>query len=123
MSKVLIVEDDRNYREILAKVLAKEGIEGMGGEDGQRAVDILLEKDVDLIILDLLMPNMDGVNFYYHLKNTIKKDIPVVILTNLIEAPYPSGVKDFIIKANVSLAELVGKIKLHLSQVNYTKKS
>ena len=122
MGRVLIVEDDRNYREILAKVLAKEGIEVFTAEDGQKATDFLLGQNVDLIILDLLMPNMDGVNFYYHLKNTIKKEIPVIILTNLIEAPYPSGVKDFIIKANIGLAELVNKIKLHLSQVDYEQK-
>lgn len=112
--RILIVEDDKEYRTILAKALQESGFSIKLAEDGQVAIDILRNNDFDLILLDLVMPNMDGQTFLYHLKNTLGKDTPVILLTNLTEAPYPSNVRDFVIKASTSLEDLIKRVNQNL---------
>lgn len=112
--KILIVEDDKEYRNILAEILQERGFSIKLAEDGQVAIDILKKNDFDLILLDLVMPKMDGQTFLYHLKNTLRKDVPVILLTNLTEAPYPSNVRDFVVKANTSLEDLIKKVNQNL---------
>ncbi len=116
MNKILLVEDEKEYRDILSKKLETSGYSVMTAQNGQYALNILKNNQVDLIILDLFMPVMDGLTFYYHLKHTLNKIIPVIILTNLTETAYPSEVKDFIVKANTSLDEVVGKIRTILKE-------
>lgn len=114
LGSILIVEDEKEYRDILAERLQTEGFTVLKAENGQLALNLMKNTDVDLILLDMLMPQMDGVTFFYHLKNTLKKDIPVIILTNFTEMAYPEGVVGFIVKANVTLDEVVEKIKKNL---------
>ena len=111
MNTILIVEDEKQYRDILAKKLETSGYTVLTAQNGQYALNIVKSSSIDLIILDIFMPVMDGLTFYYHLKNTLKKTIPVIILTNLTETTYPSDVKDFIVKANTSLDQVMEKIK------------
>lgn len=114
LGRILIVEDEKDYRDILAEVLQTEGFTVLKAENGQLALNLMENTDVDLILLDMLMPQMDGTTFFYHLKNTLKKDIPVIILTNFTEMAYPQGVTDFVVKANASLDVIVEKIKNNL---------
>ncbi len=110
--RILIVEDDKNYQNVLQEKLQKEGFQIVLADDGEIALHVLKNTDnIDLIILDLLMPKMDGQTFYYHLRNTLHNSIPVIILTNLSTAPYDPGVAAFFVKTNISLDELVTKIK------------
>lgn len=113
--RILIVEDEKEYRDVLTERFQSEGFIVLQAENGQLALDLLLNTQVDLIILDLLMPQMDGSTFLHYLKNTLNRNIPVIILTNFTEAIYPAGVTDFIIKANTSLEEVVQKVKKNLS--------
>ncbi len=112
--RILIVEDEKDYRDVLTERLESEGFTVLKAENGQLALNLMKNTDVDLILLDMLMPQMDGTTFFYHLKNTLKKDIPVIILTNFTEMAYPQGVTDFVVKANASLDEVVEKIKNNL---------
>ncbi|MEK7516994.1 MAG: response regulator [Patescibacteria group bacterium] len=112
--RILIVEDEKEYRDILAEKLQAEGFEVLMAENGQLALNLMKNADADLILLDMLMPQMDGATFFYHLRNTLKKDIPVIVLTNFTEMPYPQGVAGFIVKANESLDEVVSKVKKNL---------
>lgn len=114
INRILVVEDEKDYRDILAERLQKEGFEVLQAENGQVALNIMKNADVDLILLDMLMPQMDGTTFFYHLKNTLKKNIPVIILTNFSEMAYPEGVADFIVKSNESLNEVISKIEKNL---------
>lgn len=114
LGRILIVEDEKDYRNILAEKLETEEFTVLKAENGEAALNIIKNTDVDLILLDMLMPQMDGTTFFYHLKNTLKKDIPVIILTNYTEMAYPEGVVDFVIKANASLDEVVEKVKKNL---------
>jgi len=115
MAKILIVEDDLDYRDVLSEVLLNANFEVSTAADGQEAINFLKTNDVNLILLDLSMPNMDGMTFFYHLKNDLKKEIPVIVLTNLTETAYPEGVKDFIIKANTDMDKVLEKVKTHLA--------
>lgn len=112
--RILIVEDEKDYRDVLAEKLQTEGFTIFKAENGQLALDLMKNTDIDLILLDMLMPQMDGATFFYHLKNTLKKDIPVIILTNFTEMAYPEKVVDFVVKSNTSLDEVVDKVKKNL---------
>jgi CheY-like chemotaxis protein len=115
MKSILIVEDDANYREILKRKFESEGYEVLEASDGQEAIGIISRRDISLILLDLLMPGMDGVTFYFHMQNTVKKNIPTIILTNLSETSMQTDIKEFLVKANVSIDDVVEKVKKHIS--------
>lgn len=112
--KVLIVEDDAGYRDVLQERLKAEGIEALTAVNGQQALQVLQNESVSLITLDLMMPGMDGVQFMYNLRNTNNKDTPVIVLSNLTQAIFPPGVKEYFVKADLSLNDLVVKIKGYL---------
>ncbi|MBI3486320.1 response regulator [Candidatus Daviesbacteria bacterium] len=114
MATILIVEDEKEYRDLLAKKLEQAGFNILTASDGLHGINVLKNNTIDLIILDLVMPEMDGNRFFYHLRETLKKDIPVVILTNLTETAHSSVAKDFIVKSNTSLDEVVEKVKANL---------
>lgn len=114
LGRILIVEDEKDYRDVLAERLQEEGFSVLKAENGQLALNLMKNTDIDLILLDMLMPQMDGTTFFYHLKNTLKRNTPVIILTNFTEMAYPAGVADFVVKANASLDEVVEKVKKNL---------
>ncbi|MDP4010926.1 MAG: response regulator [Candidatus Roizmanbacteria bacterium] len=109
--RILIVEDELDYLDMLTERLQEEGFIISRATNGQQAIDMMKIMDVDLILLDMLMPQMDGVTFFYHLHNTLKKNPPVIILTNFTETAYPQGVADFLIKSNTSMDDVVKKIR------------
>lgn len=109
--KILIAEDEKDYRDILTERLQMEKFTVLQAENGQVALDLLKNQDVDLILLDMQMPQVDGVTFLYKLKTDLNKQIPVIILTNFATAAYPEGIAGYIVKANSTLDEVVEKIK------------
>lgn len=112
MSKILVVEDNKKYRELLQMALLDEKLDVITAEDGKIALTIVEKEDVDLILLDILMPEVDGINFYYQLENKLKKHIPIIVLTNLSDtSAYGADIKDVLIKSNVSLEEVVKRVK------------
>src|SRR3990167_7834364 len=86
--RILIVEDEKDYRDVLAEKLHTDGFTVLQAENGELALNLMKDVYVDLILLDMYMPQMDGATFFYHLRNTLKKDIPVIILTNFMEMTY-----------------------------------
>ncbi len=80
METVLIVDDEKNYPLILAAVLEEEGFETMTANSGQEAIEILSNSDVDLVLTDMKMPSMDGIEL---LENVKAKDpeLPVIMMT------------------------------------------
>jgi DNA-binding response OmpR family regulator len=116
MARILIVEDDLDYRDALSEILMTANYSVSVAGNGQEAFEFLKDNSVDLILLDLFMPKVDGLTFFYKLKNELNKDIPVIILTNLTETAYPEGIKDFIIKSDTNLDQVLEKVKLHMPQ-------
>jgi DNA-binding response OmpR family regulator len=116
MKKILVVEDDQFLSNAYKLKLTKSGFETLVATDGNEALKVLEEFTPDLILLDLIMPNLDGFGTLTALNADEKlKSIPVIVASNLgqkedIEKAKELGAKDFIIKSNVSIEEIVQKV-------------
>lgn len=115
MKKILVIEDNLFYQKLLKKALEPEKFEVFIAGNGKIALDLVGKEHIDLIILDILMPEMDGISFYYKLKHILKKHIPILVLTNVSDAvAYNKDIKEVMIKSDVSLEEIVAKVKKYL---------
>jgi len=102
IGKVLVVDDEMATRQSLADILRLEGCQVMTAEDGERAVEYLQKESFDLILLDLKMPGMDGLDVL-HITAKIAPDTQIILLTaqgsleSAIEA-LRYGAKDYLLK-------------------------
>ena len=112
MKTILIVDDDVIYRQLLRAKLESKGYGVIEASDGQNALNIMKIQGpaINLILLDLRMPEMDGQTFFHELKTTLHLDVPIIVLTNQSVAVYPSDIKDFIVKTDITLDKLMEKI-------------
>ena len=86
MFQILVVEDDKNSRRLMESVLAASGYQPILARDGLEALNVLDHKQIDLIVLDIMMPNMDGFELCKIMKSTYETShIPIVLLTALSE--------------------------------------
>lgn len=115
--KILIVEDDVDLREILSEKLKLSGLETIEAADGAEGLAKALEIHPDLVILDIIMPKMDGLAVLRKIReDSWGAQVPVVILTNinenekLVEA-LEIGIDEYLIKAEWKLEAVVEKIK------------
>jgi DNA-binding response OmpR family regulator len=119
---VLIIEDDEFLREVIAQKLLKEGFDVQKVIDANRASESIKEKRPKLILLDLILPGMDGFELLDHLKKTPStRDIPVVVLSNLgqkedKERAMTAGAVDYLIKADHTPADIVQRVREVLNQ-------
>ena len=82
--KVLVIDDDNNFRRLLVALLKLDGHEPSGAEDGSKGIELARIYEPDLILLDALMPGMDGFKTCKTMKADEKlKIIPVIMLTGL----------------------------------------
>lgn len=115
MKSILVVEDEKKYQALLVKVLEEARYTVHTAGDGKQALEIVGKEHVDLILLDLVMPEVDGVTFYYKLEKVAKKHIPIIVLTNLSDTTgFSNDIKEVLIKANTSLDSVVSKIKEYI---------
>lgn len=116
MKRILIIEDDQLLLKMYKIKLSSEGFEVDTALDGIEGLKKLSEKIPDMILLDLMMPNMDGFEFLEIIrKNPAFKEIPVVIFTNLgqerdLQRAKKIGVADYLIKADLTPQQVVDKI-------------
>lgn len=117
MPKILIIEDDKFLRELIAKKLIQEGYEISEAIDGEEGIKKIKEEKPDLILLDLILPGIDGFEVLSRAKeDPILSSIPVIILSNLgqredIEKGLKMGAVDYLIKAHFTPGEIIEKIK------------
>lgn len=116
MSKILIVDDDIDISELISLVLKKEGIDSKIINDSTKVIDLLNKESFDLILLDIMMPELSGTELCSKIRD--KVDCPIVFLSaknELIDKMlgYEIGGDDYITKP-FNNAELVLKIKSHL---------
>ncbi len=117
MPKILIVDDDTFLSGIYATKLDLEGFQVVSAHDGEEGIKVAQKEKPDLILLDVLMPKLDGFEARKRLKaDPGTKDIPGIMLTNLgqkedIEKGLEDGAVDYLIKAHFVPAEAVAKIK------------
>ncbi len=117
MSKILVVEDDKFLREMITRKLDKEGYEVVEAVDGEKGEEKIKAEKPDMVLLDLILPGIDGFEVLERIKkDPSTSDIPVIILSNLgqkaeIEKGLKLGALDFLIKAHFTPAEIIEKIK------------
>jgi len=118
-TKVLIVEDDKFLSELISTKLDKEGYDIILANDGEQGLKKTLEEKPNIILLDIMLPGMDGFEVLENLKRHTDpaiKNIPVIILSNFgqeekVERGLSLGAVDYLVKANFTTGEIVQKIK------------
>ncbi|MFW5769858.1 MAG: response regulator [Spirochaetota bacterium] len=119
MSKILIVEDEQHQRELYAMELQEEGYEVDQASNGKEAVDLVKENKYDLVILDIRMPEMDGIEALGKILSRDKK-IPIIIYTaySNYKSNFMTWTADAYITKSSNLDELKEKISELLSTRN-----
>ena len=88
MARILIVDDNADHTMALAKVLQAKGYEVRSAANGREAINQVLSNVPDVVVLDLLMPEMDGASFLEVVRSYVRlQAIPVVVLTGVPESP------------------------------------
>jgi len=117
--KVALVEDDPFLREICSKKLAKEGYTVYEAIDGQQALDTVKKVKPDIVLLDIILPAIDGFQILHELRQNPDKAIatvPIIMLSNLgqdddIKKAMEMGANDYLVKAHFTTEEIAEKIK------------
>ena len=130
MCKILIVDDEQNIRRVVREYADFEGYSVEEAENGMQAVEICRQKDFDIIIMDVMMPRLDGYSACKEIKKT--KNIPVIMLSARGEEydklfGFEIGIDDYVVKP-FSPKELMARVKVvlkrnsHDSNVNKNEK-
>lgn len=120
--KILLVEDDSFLLGMYATKFEMEDFKVIMAEDGEKAIRVALRELPDIIILDIILPKLNGFEVLKRLKNEATTNkIPVILLTNLsqkdeIERGLSMGAEDYLIKAHFMPSEVVEKIKRILNK-------
>jgi len=117
IKNILIVEDEKPLKLALSKKLRLNGFKVFEAGNGEEGLQMLAKNKIDLILLDIIMPVMDGIEMLKEMKKKKKYDIiKIIILTNLTEYTSDHEVlkkhqKNYLIKSNYSLSDIIKKIK------------
>lgn len=120
MAKILFIEDDPLIVKIYTTRLTADGHQVLSADNGEQGLKIAQEQLPNLIVLDIMMPKMDGFGVLTQLKGAeATKTIPIIVYSNLAQEEEMTraksmGANEFIIKANLSPTEMVEKIKKYL---------
>lgn len=116
--KILLIEDDQFTRELYEDVFTEAGFDISSAPDGEAGLIKAREGGYDLILLDVMMPKLDGLGFLKGLKAQPAKtpNGPIVLLTNLAHDPVvkealENGAKAYLVKAELNPDELIAKAK------------
>lgn len=117
MEKIVFVEDETTLQKMLSAALKEAGYDVITAADGEAGLAAVRSEKPDLVLLDLILPKMDG----FTVLGEIKKDeviahIPVIVLTNLesiedVEKVIALGATTYLVKANYDLPDIVAKVK------------
>lgn len=114
---ILIVEDDKFLRELISQKLIKEGYNILQAVDGEEGLDKIKKEKPDLVLLDLILPGIDGFEVLARAKEDPEVvKIPVIILSNLgqkedVEKGMNLGAVDYLVKAHFTPGEIIDKMK------------
>ncbi len=120
--KILFVEDEQALQKTLGSSIQSEGFEIIPALNGEKGLKLAKKEKPDLILLDLILPKMDGFEVLKRLKSDEETDqIPVIVLTNLeamedIQKALRLGATTYLVKANYELDEVIKKIKTALEE-------
>ena len=120
MQKILIIEDDKFLRELIVRKLSQENLDVVEAIDGEDGIKKVKETILDLLLLDLILPGIDGFEVLSKIKEEpATASIPVIILSNLgqredIERGLKLGAVDYLVKAHFTPNEIIEKVKANL---------
>ena len=125
MIKILVVDDEEYIRDVIVEYLNNEGYQTAQAEDGLEAKELLENEKFDLMILDVMMPDMDGFTLLEELDNS--KKVPTIILSARGEeidklTGFDKGIDDYLCKP-FSPKELVARVKAILNRVSTKKEN
>lgn len=115
--KVLVIEDDKFLQKILLTKLSKEGFDVEGASDGDEGLKKVAAVQPTLVLLDLILPKINGFEVLTEMKtNSKSKNIPVIVLSNLSQEEDKKRAKelgaiDFMVKADLSINDVVLRVK------------
>lgn len=118
--KVLIIEDEETLSQMYALKFDREGFAVETAPDGLTGLELAKKSKPDIILLDIIMPQLDGFTVLEKIKEDDNlKDIPVIMLTNLgqtedLKKGEKMGAKDYLVKANCTPQDVVNKVKQYL---------
>lgn len=119
--KVMIVEDEETLSQMYAFKFEKEGFEVRVARDGESALDAVTSFHPDIILLDIILPKIDGFSVLEELKkNAATKKIPVIMLTNLgqdedMAKGKKMGAVDYLVKADCTPIQVVEKVRAYVT--------
>ena len=121
--KILVVEDDRNFNDLIATILRQNGYTVQGAENPPAAYDLLQSEQFDLVLSDIMMPQVDGYQFAQELRRT-DPSIPILFITARDdiaskEKGFNSGIDDYMVKP-INFNELLLRIKALLRREKIT---
>ncbi|PJA89858.1 MAG: response regulator [Candidatus Magasanikbacteria bacterium CG_4_9_14_3_um_filter_32_9] len=114
---VLLAEEDSHLADIYTKFLKKEGIKVVVERNGEMVAEVTKKRKPDLVILEAILPNIDGFSVLEKLKtNKSTKSIPVILFTSVgqkedVERALDLGAEEYLLKAHTKPVDLVRKIK------------
>ena len=119
--KILIIDDDVDTLKLVGLMLQKQGYQIAAANNGERGLTQAEVEKPDLILLDIIMPYMDGLEVLKKIKSEERlKNIPIILLTNLSQKEEISqglelGANDYLIKSHFTPSEVLEKIKKYLN--------
>ncbi len=122
MKKILFIEDESALQKTIGELLGQEGYEMISALDGEIGLKLAGEQKPDLILLDLILPKINGFDVLKKLKaDKETKEIPVIVLTNLegiedVERVLSLGATTYLVKTQYEIEEVLGKIKKALNE-------
>lgn len=121
--KILLVEDEFFIRDLYERYLTKNGYEVISAIDGEDGLNKAMDNKVDLILLDIMMPKLTGLEVLKKIKSeeNVSKDTPIYLLTNLgqesiIKEAFKLGAEGYLLKAKMLPKQIVEEIKKILGQ-------
>lgn len=115
--KILIIEDEEIMMNLLEKKLVAAGYDITTAKNGQEGIDLLGKKDFDLVLTDIIMPKMGGLEMMEKMSKDPKlKNIPIIIVSNSgqpveIDQAKKFGAKDWLVKTDFDPQEVIFKVK------------
>jgi two-component system copper resistance phosphate regulon response regulator CusR len=119
--RILVIEDEPRIRAFLTRGLSAEGFHVEGSDDGESGLERALRESYDLVILDLLLPGLDGLAVLTKLHES-RPALPVLVLSARSDLPtklrgFELGARDYLAKP-FSLEELLARVRVHLQHGN-----
>jgi CheY-like chemotaxis protein len=117
MKKILVIDDDQTFRELITSGVEKDQYEVRTAADGVQGLEELTKSAPDLILLDIMMPRMNGVEFLEKMKEMhMEKPIPVIITSNdssldTISRGAELGVRGYIVKSAESMKTIMASVE------------